>query len=287
MVKTTPNAQHCPSPAPGGLFRYRRGTERGVRLCLRAGNTPNYPKGSLEGGAGLGGAPCCSIAAHYLFFFNFPPLGSGVSRRAACPRKTSPAAAWSTAQGTEPALAAAFWNQAKSTPPPRGGQRAATEGGFFFFGGLPSRSGENSALEEGHQRVFWHPEAAPGLFASSSPRGERVSACGNLRGAQRICGVGRMEETPRRCRGRWKPFPCLLGGLVSPPASLGGCFGLCLCWEGALLKAIWAINCCKAAFPVLGWKCRGWRVPPVPPLGPSKQHALGSESQSLYLRAAF
>lgn len=38
---------------------------------------------------------------------------------------------------------------------------------------------------------------------------------------------------------------------------------------------------------MLGWKCRGWRVPPVPPLGPSERRALGSESQSLYLGAAF
>lgn len=80
------------------------------------------------------------------------------------------------------------------------------------------------------------------------------------------CGVGRMEETLLRCRVRWKPFPCLLGSLVSPPSSLGGCFGLCLCWEGALVKAIRVINCCKPAFPVLGWKFRGWRGP-CPPFG--------------------
>lgn len=70
MVKTTPNAQHCPSPALGGLFWYRRARCEAVPA---AGNTPNYPK--LPQGL-LGGARCCSIAALY-FFFNFPPSGLG------------------------------------------------------------------------------------------------------------------------------------------------------------------------------------------------------------------
>lgn len=71
MVKTTPNAQHCPSPALGGLF-WCRGAR--CEAVPAAGNTPNYPK--LPQGL-LGGARCCSITA--LYFFNFPPLGSGVS----------------------------------------------------------------------------------------------------------------------------------------------------------------------------------------------------------------
>lgn len=154
------------------------------------------------------------------------------------------------------------------------------------MGGLPSRSGENLASEDGTSGFFGTQRLLLGYFNRDPLRGKGL-CLQRPSGRAEDCGVGGMEETPRRCRGRWRPFPCLRGGLASPPSSLGGCFGLCPCWEGALLKAIWVINRCKAAFPVLGWKCRGWRVPPVPPLGPSERRALGSESQSLYLGAAF
>lgn len=72
MVKTTPNAQHCPSPAPGGFF----GTaERGVRLCLLLATpqiTPNYPKGSLEG-SWAWRSPVLLHRSPFFFFLIFPP----------------------------------------------------------------------------------------------------------------------------------------------------------------------------------------------------------------------
>lgn len=66
-----PKRSALPLLSPGGLFWYR-----GVRCeaVPAAGNTPNYPK--LPQGL-LGGARCCSIAALFFFFFNFPPSGLG------------------------------------------------------------------------------------------------------------------------------------------------------------------------------------------------------------------
>lgn len=66
------------------------------------------------------------------------------------------------------------------------------------------------------------------------------------------------------------PFLWLFGGLVSPPCSLGGCFGLLtgVFWGGlrhvwAVSEGVWVICCC-------GWQQRGWRCSnlcPVPILG--------------------
>lgn len=115
----------------------------------------------------------------FFFFFKFPPLsgpgfpGEQRARGGRCPR---PRGARRRARGQ-------LWQPLFGTrQSPRRCRGEVSEQppreDFWFWGGFPAGERREFGFGGRHQRVFWHPEAAPGLSASSSPRGERVPAFG-------------------------------------------------------------------------------------------------------------
>lgn len=218
MVKTTPNAQHCPSPALGGLFWYRRARCEAVPA---AGNTPNYPK--LPQGL-LGGARCCSITA--LYFFNFPPLGSGVSheqraRGERCPRP----------RGARRRARSQLWQPLFGTrQSPRRHRREVSEQppreDLFFWGGF--RAGAVRIwLRRTAPAGFLAPRGCSWVILIEIPRGERGSACRDPRGAQRIAAWEGWKKPRGGAVAGGDPSPAFVA--ASPP--------LLLPWEAVLGSA--------------------------------------------------
>lgn len=94
------------------------------------------------------------------------------------------------------------------------------------MGGLPSRSGENLASEDGTRGIL-APRGCSWVILIEIPRGERGSACGDPRGAQRIAAW----------EGWKKPHGGAVAGGDPSPAFVAASPPLLLPWEAVLGSA--------------------------------------------------